>query len=264
MSNPPPADDHKCSKGNSFNLFLANTRNNSSQLTLDEFRENRIWIKEYPIRYAGTAFNARMTVLRLANNNLLVHSPCEIDPITREEIAALGSVEFIFVPGNYHYFYATSAQAAFPEAELFICPGVEEKLPDLKYDGVLADEPDPRWENDLEQVVVKGNRLMWEVAFYVKETKTLLLVDLIENFTDHTRDASWTLKLWMRFIFRMWKNPKPAPEYQMGWIDKPAATRSIEKILSWGFDNIIVSHGDLIERDAIALARRAWASVMKD
>ena len=44
---------------------------------LFEYQKDWIWIKEYPVYYAGVDFNSRMTVIRLLNNNLLIHSLCE-------------------------------------------------------------------------------------------------------------------------------------------------------------------------------------------
>ncbi len=110
----------------------------------------------------------------------------------------------------------------------------------------------------LDQVLVRGNKLIWEVAFYHRPSKTLLLVDLIENFTDQTPDVNWLLTLWWKAVFRMWNHPKPAPEYQLGWKDKSAARRSLGKILEWDFDKIILSHGDLIETNAKERALEAW------
>ena len=53
---------------------------------LFEYHPDRIWIKEYPIHYAGVDFNSRMTVIHLLNGNLLIHSPCEIDLNTKVAI----------------------------------------------------------------------------------------------------------------------------------------------------------------------------------
>lgn len=225
---------------------------------LYEYQKNTIWIKEYPIHYAGTRFNSRMTIIRLSNGGLFLHSPCEIDEQTKIAIENLGKVEVIVAPGSYHYLYVTSAQQAFPEAETFICPGIEKKCPEVEFDWLLGDRSDKSWESDFEQVLVRGNKYIWEVAFYHKISKTLILVDLIENFTDETKDVNWTLELCFKAVFRMWDNPKPAPEYQLGWKDKKAARMSLMRILDWDFERIIISHGDLIEENAKEVALHAW------
>lgn len=230
---------------------------------LIEYQSDQIWLKEYPIKYAGTRFNARTTIIRMSNGNLFIHSPCLIDETLKSQLHSLGDVEFIVAPGYYHYFYIHSAQQAFPKAETFICPGIERKLPDLTFDWILGDRPDPRWAEDFEQVLVRGNRYIWEVAFFHKPTRILLLVDLIENFTNNTKGVNWSLKLWWKMVFRMWENPKPAPEYQFGWNNKQAARDSLMKIMQWDFDRIIIAHGDLIEAGAKETAVKAWRTPLK-
>ncbi|MDH3976300.1 MAG: DUF4336 domain-containing protein [Deltaproteobacteria bacterium] len=228
-----------------------------------EYIPTQIWLKEYPIRYAGTRFNSRMTLIRLQSGALMLHSPCEIDASTKAEIETLGKVEFIIAPGSYHYFHVASAQAAFPEAATFICPGVEKKRRELHFDGILGDQSDPRWKEDFEQVLVRGNKYIWEVAFYHIPSKTLILVDVLENITDKTEGINWLLKFWWKVVFRMWNNPKPAPEYQLGWKDKKAAGESLRQILDWDFKRIILAHGDLVEENAKGMLIAAWKGLLR-
>ena len=230
---------------------------------LTEYIPGRIWLKDYPIRYAGCRFNARMTVIRLGDGRLLVHSPCPIDSATKEEIEALGFVAFIIAPGDYHYLNIRSARDAFMGAEIHICPGIEKKDPTLPYTKILSDEPDPAWAIDLDQVLIRGSRYIREVAFFHRETATLILVDLIENYGDNTTKAGGLMKFWWQVVFKMWNRPKPAPEYQIGWRDKTAARNCLEQILTWNFKRIIIAHGDLIEVDAQRVARTAWQAVLE-
>jgi hypothetical protein len=58
-------------------------------------------------------------------------------------------------------------------------------------DWFLGDRPDERWGNDFEQVLVRGNKHIWEVAFYHKATKTLILVDLIEKNAKEVALRAW-------------------------------------------------------------------------
>ena len=44
----------------------------------------------------------------------------------------------------------------------------------------------------------------------------------------------------------------------MGWKDKAAARESLQRILEWDFDRIVLSHGDLIETNARTVALGAW------
>ncbi len=124
----------------------------------------------------------------------MLHYPCDISQDLHEAISAIGTVRHIVAPGSYHYLHVPSAQAAFPEAETYICPGIEAKQPRLKFDWVLGDKSPSAWEKDMEQVFVRGSRLMCEVAFFHKSSKTLLLVDLIENIGDKTEGTGFGIK----------------------------------------------------------------------
>jgi hypothetical protein len=225
---------------------------------LREFIPGSIWTKDYPIRYAGTRFNARMTVVRLSDERLWIHSPCEIDDATRDAIAKLGDVAFIVAPGTYHYFFVESCQRAFPEALTFFCPGLERKRSGLRYDRILGPHPEPEWQGEFDQVPVLDARFLQEVVFFHKATRTLIVVDLIENIGNGTPGTNWVLRFWWKVVLRMWNRPLPAPEYQLGWRNKKAVGRSLARVLEWDFTQVILSHGDPITTDAKAAVRGAW------
>ncbi len=227
-------------------------------MELVEHTPDTIWTADYPVHYSGLDFSARMTIIRLEDGRLLLHSPCNIDDAVVTQIAKLGSSAFLVAPGSYHYFHIPSAQQAFPDAETYICPGIERKRPEMEFDWFLSDQAPPAWANEIEQVLVRGTRFIWEVAFFHKASRTLVLVDLIENIGDATRGTDWRLKLWWKVVFHMWNKPRPAPEYQLGWGDKKAVGTCLSRIMEWDFDRIIISHGDNIDENAKVAAREAW------
>jgi hypothetical protein len=204
-----------------------------------------------------------MTVIRLDSGELMLHSPCDITPTIVKEISTLGHVAHIVAPGNFHHMHTAIAQAAFPMAKTWICPGVERRSPSLKYDGVLGDVAPAEWLGDIDQVLVQGTRIMREVAMFHRASHTLILVDLIENFTDATPNTGGALKFWFKYVLRMWDNPCPAPEYRMGWGDRQAAAKSLRRILTWDFQQIVLSHGDLIDRNAHEIAAAAWSGILE-
>ncbi|MBI1217455.1 MAG: DUF4336 domain-containing protein [Rhodobacteraceae bacterium] len=226
---------------------------------LTPYVSGQIWLAPYPVRYAGTHFDARMTVIRLPDGRLLLHSPGPIDAALRAEIAEIGTVAALVAPGSFHWLHLAAAQAAFPAAETHVCPGVERKAPGLAIDGILGDRAPPLWAGTLDQVLLRGSRFMCEVAFLHRPSRTLILTDLIENFTDRTPHAGLMLKLWFKGPFRMWNRPAPAPEYRLGIGDRAAFRHALDRILGWEFDRIVLSHGDTIDTNARAVAEAAWA-----
>jgi len=230
---------------------------------LAEYIKDQIWILEYPVRYAGIDLYGRMTLIKLDNGDLIVHDPCRIDESTKREIDAIGPVRYILAPGSYHHLFVTDFQQQYPDAETFLCPGLERKRPDIRFDWILGNRPDHRWGGVLEQVVVQGPKYIWEVAFFHKPSRTLILVDLLENIGDDYRHpAGITLRFWWKLVFRMWNTPKAAPEYQIGWGNREIVRGSLNRILGWNADRIILAHGELMEGNVNEVLRAAWRKVL--
>jgi hypothetical protein len=140
---------------------------------------------------------------------------------------------------------------------------LEKKRPDIAFDWILGNRPDHRWDDAIEQVVVQGTRYIWEVAFFHKPSRTLILVDLLENIGDNYRHrASLLLRFWWKAIFKMWNNPKAAPEYQMGWGNKQIARIALDKILGWDAERVILAHGENIEENVNKTLSAAWQRVL--
>jgi hypothetical protein len=100
------------------------------------------------------------------------------------------------------------------------------------------------------------------VVFLHRRSRTLIVTDLLEYIGDSTAGVDWTLKFWWKVVFRMWNKVPPAPEYQMGWKDNRAAGASLAPMLAWGFDQAIISHGDLITENARDVDRKAWNNLL--
>ena len=230
---------------------------------LTEYVSGKIWLLEYPVRFGGMDLFGRTTIIRLGNGDLIVHDPCEIDASTKAQIDEIGIVKYIIAPGSYHHLFVADFQKKYPNAETFLCPGLERKRPDIKFEWVLGNKPDHRWKDDIDQVLVQGTKHIWEVAFFHKSSRTLILVDLLENIgDDYGHKAGRLLRFWWKGIFRMWNNPKAAPEYQMGWGNREIVKISLNKILGWDARRVIIAHGENIEDHVRETLARAWERVL--
>jgi len=230
-------------------------------MALDELIPGAVWLHEYGVRLGGARFHARMTVIRLRSGEVVIHSPCAFDASLAAEVSALGRVAAIVAPGNFHSLHVPSCQQAFPGALTFICPGTEKRAKALRYDEVLGDAAPALWADELAQVVVAATRVMHEVVFFHRASRTLILVDLVENFTAATAGTNWFLRAAFRAV-GMWNRPTPAPEYKLGWGDKASVRGAMQRILAWDFDRVVLSHGDLITHDAKATVVRAWRKIL--
>ena len=229
--------------------------------SLEVFNPGALWLREYLVRMGGARFNARMTVVKLRRGEILLHSPCTFGDSVAAEVAALGRVAAIIAPGNYHWLHVPAWQQAFPDAVTYVCPGVEKRANGLTFEFLLGDEAPPLWADELSQVAVLGTRVMREVAFFHRASRTLILVDLVENVTSATPGTN----LLLRILFRglgMWNRPSPAPEYRFAWGDKARVRECMERILAWEFERVILSHGDIIKRDARRVVAQAWQMVL--
>lgn len=51
----------------------------------------------------------------------------------------------------------------------------------------------------------------------------------------------------------------PPPLFRAAVRDKSAARASVDQILEWDFDRVIVGHGEIIEADGHEAFRSAWS-----
>ena len=59
-----------------------------------------LWVVERPQRFYGLEVGTRMTVIRLAAGNLLLHSPVAFEARLCAELDAIGQVRFVVVPNR--------------------------------------------------------------------------------------------------------------------------------------------------------------------
>lgn len=232
----------------------------TERLPLLEYVPGLVWVKEHPLSLMGAAIRTRMTILRL-EGGLCVHSPVVIDDSTREDIEKLGEVIALVAPSNCHHLYFASAQCAFPRARTFGTADVQRKRKDLRFDELIGEEPPSCWSGQMDQVFV-GNHIMREVDFLHRASRTLIAVDLVENFSDRTAGTNGVLRAMMH-VLGMWGRPRPAPELRWFTRDRRTAREAIERILAWDFDRAVIAHGDLLIQSPHDAIREAWQAVLR-
>ncbi len=216
-----------------------------------------VWTLDHPLRVGGLALGTRTSLVRLADGGIWMLSPGPLGPVEREQVSKLGQVRAIVLPNLLHHLSARAAADAFPGARVFAVPGIERKQPALRIDERLGDEPPPLWHGALEQVRAHGVPRIDEVVFFHPRSRTLFLTDLAFNL--HPTDA--VTRLFMRLNGGL---DRFGPTRLFRWSvlrDRAALRGSLERILRWDFERIVVTHGEILARGGREAFRAAFAWV---
>ena len=214
-----------------------------------------LWTASQPLRFFQMEIGARMTVVRLPGGDLWLHSPIDPTPELREAVAKLGTVRHAVAPNRMHHLFVDRWSDAGPDVRIHLAPGLGAKRPDLAGATELGDQPDPAWAGVIDQELVRGMPLANEIAFLHRPSGTLLLCDLAFNVGP---GQPWWTRLWMQavgvreflsttFIERLITR------------DRAAARASLERILAWEFDRVVVAHREVVESGGREALRRAWS-----
>ena len=218
-----------------------------------------LWVVDRPQSFYGLPVGTRMTVMRLADGRLLLHSPVALDPELRAQLDAIGRVGFAVAPNRLHHLYAGDVARAYPGTRLWVAPGLERKRPDLVFEAVLTDEAPTEWRDEVGQVFFRGRPYENEVVFHHRASRTLILCDLAFNFGPQAAMPTRFLMKLLRSYGRL------GPSTLDPWLirDRRAARESLERILAWDFDRIIVAHGDVLERGGHDILRQGYAWLLR-
>jgi hypothetical protein len=213
-----------------------------------------VWIARAPVSFLGLRLVSTMTVLRLADGTLLLHSPVALTPERRAAVEALGPVAHLYAPNTFHHLRIGDWAAAFPSARLHAPARLARKRRDLKIDRPHG-APEPAFAGVIDEVQVDGFRLE-ETALFHRPSRTLVVADLVHNVGRPTH--RWTALYTRAMGFQ----DRVAVSRVIRWTafsDRAAARRSVDQLLALPFDRIVVGHGaPLLEgaREALAAAYR--------
>jgi len=213
-----------------------------------------LWIAARKLRFLGVETGTRMTLARLADGGLFVHSPIPLAGGLGAAVAALGPVKAVVAPSLFHHLSIGEWLQAHPEAAFYACPGLEKKRSDLAWRGVLGDEAEREWAGEIDQVFFGARSLENEVLFCHRASRTLICADAIFNLARHP-------SRWTRFVAFAMGNREPGATFLERLLirDRAAAREQLDRMLAWEFDRIVLSHGDLIESGGHEVLRRAYA-----
>ena len=217
-----------------------------------------LWVVERPfqLRFIGADVGGRMTVVRLADGGLFLHSLVKLDQRLDQALREIGTVKAIVAPNRVHHLFVAEYMRAFPEARTYAAPGLQERRKDLKFDAVLGDVAPDAWQGQLEQLVFQGAPVLNEVVFFDAASKTVIFTDLVFNLPASARARA-------PFFFWLLDAPGKFGPHRLvrtrAIRDHTAARQSVARILRWDFDRVIMAHGDVLETGGRARVADAFA-----
>ena len=214
-----------------------------------------LWVADQPLRYLGVALTTRMTIVRLADGALVVHSPIRLTDELRSAAASAGRVRFIIAPNRFHHLFVPDWQQAYPDAQTFCAPGLDTKRADLKFTAILGDDPPTAWANEMDQAFMRAFPPLNEIVFFHRKTRTLIFTDLLFNIARHD-SAYGRFLLRLDGAFRGLAIPRSFRLLLRR--RRPECAAFLNRLLSWDFDRVILAHGEIINSGAKPAVERAW------
>lgn len=199
-----------------------------------------VWTLAFPLMMLGVDLQRNVTILRLASGKLIVHSTA---PFTLVDIAAihkLGEPAWIVDVLLRHDTFSEPGANAFPAARYLVPAGFDAG-------GIVTEHlvpPPSVWAGEVEVLPIEGVPAFGEIVMLHRPSRTLIVGDLVINFNGGSG-------LWTEFFLTIGTvggkhDPGMSRPFRNAVEDPVAFAASINTLLEWDFDRVIVGHGSPI------------------
>ena len=226
-----------------------------------------LWLGEGPlVNFHGMPYPTRMIIIRLPDGGLWVWSPIALSEALKAEVEALGPVAHLVSPNPIHYLFLAEWHKAWPEAKLWGPQATIKKCDTLPFEAPLEDTAPESWQGVITQAWFRGSFFMDEIAFVHEPTRTLILADLSENFSEDFLKRHW--KSWQRVIAKAvgivaGKGHAPL-EWRLSWLNRKPARKALAKVMSARPDRVIMAHGEWVDTGADAFLRQSFSWLIQN
>ena len=200
-----------------------------------------------------------MTVIRLPEQRLFLHAPVRLSPALEQRLTELGTVKWIVAPSKLHPRFIRDYTLVYPRAMLYGAPGLAAIQKNLKFDRMLDQTAAHEWDDAIRFHLFQGVPRTNEVVFFHPASRTLILTELVFNVTAVGRNKA---RLFHRLIGATGRFG-PHRLMRMRIRDREAARTSVETLLNWDFDRVIMSHGEVLESGGKAALKQAFAYLFR-
>jgi hypothetical protein len=208
----------------------------------------------------GHVLPVRMTIMRLPDGSLLLHSPTRCSIPLKQALEKIGPIRHLVAPNIAHWMFMQDWQRACPAATTWAAPGLRERsqvrASGVRLDYDLSDAAPAEWGGVIGLTTVPGGLGFREMALFHRPTRTLVLTDLVLNLEAGKLPAA------VRPLARLFGVTAPdgmPPPYMRGVfkLNRAEAARSASRLLNLEPERVIFAHGRWFERDGTAALRRS-------
>ncbi|MGF1699431.1 DUF4336 domain-containing protein [Photobacterium makurazakiensis] len=213
-----------------------------------------IWVHEDTMKMVGTKLGLRMTIVRLSDGGVWIHSPTAISADLRKMIDDIGPVTAIVAANDHHSKWLQEWCEAYPEADAYVSAGIPRKVP-LSIYHILQQGLENAWPEDFVWKTMPAVPMFNETVFLHKKSSSLIVTDFIQNYPEATPQGF--AGLIKNYVFEPigFKGQCVAPPFRLGMTrkNKPAFSEFVRDLQTWDFSQIVVTHGDIITENAPAV-----------
>lgn len=191
----------------------------------------------------------RTVVVPVPNGSIMI-SPGSM--LTADQLSRCGPVTDLVASNLYHCGGIQNALTVFPQARAWGVEGAAKKKPYIKWTNELTESSWP-FSEMLTGVTLNGMPSINEVVFVHKPSRSLIVTDLSFNMTAVSGFGAW----FILSLFGTYKKFGVSSLFLKGIKDRSAFQSSIENLFAHDFDNIVVSHGELIRGGGKGILRQA-------
>jgi len=181
-------------------------------------------VKKMPVM----SLPVRTVVAQLSSGNVLI-SPGSM--LSEQQLRAVSGITDLVANNGFHNAGMPQARKLFPHAKAWGPPG-------SSYPHILSEQTWPH-QSELPMVLIEGLPKINEVVFIHRESRTLICADLVFNMNDAEGVGTWIILN----MFGTWRRFAVSKFFLKSLKDKPALERSLTKLFSHDFDNVLMAHG---------------------
>lgn len=182
----------------------------------------------------------RSTLVKTKQGVLLI-SPVDFSESQLREIKKFGEIKAIIAPSILHHLYLEKAVQTFPTAKIWGTPGLVAKLPKIPWTATLTKDPWP-YQDEIDLLLLEGVPRFEEVMMFCRKSQVLIVGDLCFNVTRPKGIGAWLIMT----MFGTYKKFAVSKFYRKFMRDEGAFKKSLHSLLKWDFEQIVMSHGDVV------------------